>query len=200
MKFISLSILLFFVVFSSYGQVDSTSNANDADSTLIIVEDSTAQVVNDSIPHFETTKDSLIWELLTYAKSFYGVPYRYAGRSRNGFDCSGFVYTVYQHIGVTLSTGAPTLWGFGREVPDSALQPGDIMFYKGTSRYRGPNEISHVAIVYEILDNDVKFIHAAVNGGIRFDYLSSRYYTRYYFKSRRMPIFDTPQPEEDGTD
>lgn len=180
-----------------YAQTDSTMMAADSSQ---IVSDSTVLVIEESIPHFDTSQDSLIWELLTYAKSFLGVPYRYAGRSRNGFDCSGYVFTMYQHIGVTLSPDARGIFGFGREVPDSALQPGDIMFYKGTSRYRGPNEISHVAIVYEILDNDVKFIHAAVNGGIRFDYLSSQYYTRYYFKSRRMPIFDTPQPEENGTD
>ncbi|MBN2728103.1 MAG: C40 family peptidase [Bacteroidales bacterium] len=197
MKKLLLNILILFGTVTLYAQTDSTMMAADSSQ---IVSDSTALVIEDSIPHFETTQDSLIWELLTYAKSFLGVPYRYAGRSRNGFDCSGFVFTMYQHIGVTLSPDARGIFGFGREVPDSALQPGDIMFYKGTSRYRGPNEISHVAIVYEILDNDVKFIHAAVNGGIRFDYLSSQYYTRYYFKSRRMPIFDTPQPGEDGTD
>jgi len=186
-------ILLVQISGSAFCQADtSMADTTAADSGLV--------VIIDSMPVFETVQDSLNWELLNYADSFLGVPYRYAGRSRAGFDCSGFVYTMYQHIGVTLSTSAPTLWLYGREVPDSALQPGDIMFYKGTSRYRGPNEISHVAIVYEVMENDVKFIHAAVNGGVRYDYLSSNYYTRYYYKSRRMPIFDTETTEENGTD
>ena len=176
--------------------ISAQTDTTIADSAAV---DTNIVLVEDSIPHFETEKDSLVWEMLRYADTFLAVPYVYAGRSRAGFDCSGFVFTMFQHIGVTLSTAAPTLWLYGREVPDSAIQPGDIMFFKGTSRYRGPNEISHVAIVYEVMENDIKFIHAAVNGGIRYDYLSSNYYTRYYFKTRRMPVFDT-ETEDDGAD
>lgn len=165
--------------------------------TLMLAKDSLSiQQDSDTIVLKISKQDSLLNELLAYSITFMAVPYRYAGRSRAGFDCSGFIFTMYQHIGVILSTDARALFGFGRLVPDSALQAGDIMFYKGTSRYRGPNEISHVALVYEVFENDVKFIHAAVNGGIRFDYLSNAYYTRYYYKTRRMPIFDIEKSED----
>ncbi len=123
-----------------------------------------------------------------YADTFLGVPYRWAGRSRAGFDCSGFVSTIFAHINISLSTSATYTEGSGRQVLDSLIKVGDIIYFQGTQR----NHVgaSHVAIAYEILPNDVIFIHVAVKGGVRYDRLSSAYYTKYYYKTERIEIFD----------
>ena len=190
----------FFVsLFLSVGIISAQTNSLSADTTVIMV-------INDSIAPAKDTivltplQDSLLNELLNYADSFLGVPYRYAGRSRAGFDCSGFVYTMYQHIGVTLSPDARSILLFGREVPFAEVQRGDVLFFTGTSRYQSGGAISHVALVYDVMENDVKIIHAAVNGGIRYDYMSSAYYSKHYYKARRMPIFDTETTENNGID
>ena len=36
------------------------------------------------------------------AKSMFGVPYVYGGRSPSGFDCSGFTSWVYRQAGITI--------------------------------------------------------------------------------------------------
>src|SRR5688572_27729412 len=41
----------------------------------------------------ETTLDNAA--LLAFIDEWYGVPYKYAGRDKNGVDCSGFTCTLY---------------------------------------------------------------------------------------------------------
>lgn len=194
MKKLTKFLFLVFFAFVCTAQIDSTSN-----DSMVVYAENDSLITPKNTTALTPLQDSLLNELLSYADSFLGVPYRYAGRSRAGFDCSGFIYTIYQHIGVTLSTDARSIFLFGREVPFSEVQRGDILFFTGTSRYQSGGAISHVALVYEVMDNDVKIIHAAVNGGIRYDYMSSAYYSKHYYKARRMPIFDT-EAKENGTD
>ena len=45
-------------------------------------------------------------ELISYAKSFLGVPYLWGGKSSLGFDCSGFVQTIFKMCGVNMPRDA----------------------------------------------------------------------------------------------
>jgi cell wall-associated NlpC family hydrolase len=63
------------------------------------------------------------------------------------------------------------------------IQPGDLMFFKGSNPRS--SSIGHVAMVIEVLPDDVKFIHSA-NGGVRIDNLKSKYYIQRYIKSKRL--------------
>jgi len=133
-------------------------------------------------------RDSLVNELVTYAKTFLGCPYRYAGKSRAGFDCSGYVSTMFSHIGVSLSPSSYGMAGSGRVVPDSTIKPGDILFFVNTQRRR--TGIGHVGMVVEVKDGQIVFLHSACNGGVRYDYLSSAYYKAHYYRAERIPLFD----------
>lgn len=135
-----------------------------------------------------TKIDSLIHEVLIYAKSFLGSPYRYAGKSKAGFDCSGFVSTVYAKFGVRLDPSSYGMEGSGRSIPREQIKPGDILFFVNTQRRR--RGVGHVGLAYEVKNGDVIFIHSAVNGGVRFDYLSSKYYNAHYYKAERIPLID----------
>jgi cell wall-associated NlpC family hydrolase len=80
--------------------------------------------------------------VVAYAKQFLGNPYVWGGSSlTNGTDCSGFTMSVYAHFGYSLNRSSYTQVYNGREVSLSALEPGDLLFYK----YSG-STISHVAI------------------------------------------------------
>jgi cell wall-associated NlpC family hydrolase len=80
--------------------------------------------------------------VVAYAKQFLGNPYVYGGSSlTNGTDCSGFTMSVYAHFGYSLNRSSYTQVYNGREVSLSALQPGDLLFYKYNS-----STISHVAM------------------------------------------------------
>ncbi len=189
MRFSFVSLLMIFVVAASLSLIAQTGVVVSSPPANAQVDDSVkTQIQNDTLAKARYIRDSLTTELLTYAKSFLGVPYRWAGKSRAGFDCSGYVMTMYAHLGVSLSPSAADMAGSGRVVPDSLIRPGDILFFVNTQRYR--SGIGHVGMVYEVLDNDILFIHSACNGGVRFDYLSSPYYKARFYRAERVPLMD----------
>ena len=61
-----------------------------------------------------------------------GLPYRWGGESpAAGFDCSGLVRWSYSWVGLDLPHSSYALYGVGRSVPESRLEPGDILFFGG---------------------------------------------------------------------
>ncbi|MGO8957352.1 MAG: NlpC/P60 family protein [Streptosporangiaceae bacterium] len=76
------------------------------------------------------------------ARNFLGLSYLWAGTSGFGFDCSGFTYSVFRAYGVTLSRDADQQAVHGTRAARSALQPGDLVFFRDSST--GP--IGHVGI------------------------------------------------------
>lgn len=83
--------------------------------------------------------------LVQYALQFQGVPYVWGGYSPSGFDCSGFVSYCLTNSGV-LNTGHLDCNGLLARmtvIPESEMQPGDIIFFQGTYATSGA---SHVGI------------------------------------------------------
>jgi cell wall-associated NlpC family hydrolase len=121
---------------------------------------------------------SLRNEIVTTAKSFIGVPYRWGGASpAHGFDCSGLSMAVYHLNGLNLPRSSNAQWQAGSPVNRSQLSKGDLVFF-ATS---GGGRISHVGIY----TGGDKFIHAAgVNKRIRVDSLSNNYFRRRYVGAR----------------
>ena len=61
-----------------------------------------------------------------------GVPYRWGGSSpAGGFDCSGLVYWAYGRLGISVPHSSYALYGLGRNVSPSRLEPGDVLFFSG---------------------------------------------------------------------
>ena len=88
-------------------------------------------------------------DLARYAAMFVNVPYLWGGRAGFGFDCSGFTSTIYQVYGITLprDAGRQAADSQGRPVDQSALQPGDLLFYShGSTDPDDPDAIYHVAM------------------------------------------------------
>jgi peptidoglycan hydrolase-like protein with peptidoglycan-binding domain len=113
-----------------------------------------------------------------FAQKFYGVPYLWAGSSPNGFDCSGFVYYIFNHFGILIPRMADEQFQVGLAVNPSELQVGDLVFF---STYEpGP---SHTGIY---IGND-QFIHASSAAGkVTITALSKPYYQARYLGARRI--------------
>jgi cell wall-associated NlpC family hydrolase len=80
--------------------------------------------------------------LVAEANKFLGLPYLWGGTSGFGFDCSGFVYSVYRAFGVSLSRDADQQAVHGTPVDLAALAPGDLVFFRESST--GP--VGHVGL------------------------------------------------------
>lgn len=120
--------------------------------------------------------------LLSAAVSFTGIPYLWGGTSVKGFDCSGFVKTVYFLNGLILARDASLQFRNGIEIgkesyPDS-LKKGDLLFF---GSYRdGIPRATHVGIYI----GDSEFIHAS--GMVKINSLDS---TRSNFSRYRKNSF-----------
>ena len=116
--------------------------------------------------------------LLSMARQYLGVPYVWAGRSPSGFDCSGFIYFVFDQMGYGLPRMADGQFEVGIPVSRNALQPGDLVFF---STYEpGP---SHVGIY---LGNG-QFIHASSGAGsVTITPMSKAFYVERYVGARRV--------------
>ena len=91
-------------------------------------------------------------DVLVYADQYVGLPYVWGGKDLyrdGGFDCSGFVNWVYNHVcGMNINsdyTSAASLYyNYCTPISEKDARPGDIVFWKGT--YGSLDYISHVGI------------------------------------------------------
>lgn len=97
--------------------------------------------------------------LISRAESFMGIPYLWGGTSAKGFDCSGFVKTVYYLSGIILTRDASLQFRYGTETDTvnfpASLKPGDLLFF-GSVR-EGRPRATHVAMY----TGNTEYIHAS---------------------------------------
>jgi cell wall-associated NlpC family hydrolase len=147
----------------------------------VIQQDSTKAIVQDTLPKKSNPKVDAI---INYAKTFLGVPYRYGGTTPSGFDCSGFINFIFGNFGFSLVRTSYGLAELGETVALSDIQPGDLLFFKGSNV--NSTSVGHVAMVIEVKDGSFKFIHSA-NGGVQItNFNTSRYYIQRYVKAKRL--------------
>lgn len=124
-------------------------------------------------------------KLLYVAQCNLGTPYRYAGKKPGGFDCSGFVMYCYNKaLGINLSPMATVYYKHGIGVSRDSARPGDVICFTGSNAAN--RSIGHVGIITEVTPTEIYFIHSALNGGVRYDALSSTYYRTRFLQIRRI--------------
>lgn len=87
-------------------------------------------------------------KILKKAKKFIGLPYLWAGASGFGFDCSGFVFTLYQSFGITIPRDSGPQYKDKNSIKISKekiqdLKPGDLLFF---AREKGKGKVHHVGM------------------------------------------------------
>ncbi len=96
----------------------------------------------------EETKEVIVDKdsLVNFSKAQLGKNYTYANCSpQTGFDCSGFVYYVFNHFKVTVPRSSSGYGKFGREIPMDSCKTGDVIVFTGTNAaIRRPG---HVGII-----------------------------------------------------
>lgn len=109
-------------------------------------------------------------ELYLLVDEWIGVPYKYAGASKAGTDCSGLVNSIYKKFtSQPLPRSSAELSKVINPVNKSKLREGDLVFFN----YDGKSN-SHVGIY---LQNGF-FVHASSMKGVIISDLKSDYYKR----------------------
>lgn len=117
--------------------------------------------------------------IVNKAAEYLGVPYVYGGASPSGFDCSGLVYYVLKHFGLSPARTPEALYDQGRSVNKADLQPGDIVFFANT----GGTGITHVGIYA----GNGQFIHSPNSRStVSYANLTSGYWAEHYYGARRF--------------
>lgn len=108
-----------------------------------------------------TTKNSARGQLLSRGEELLGVPYKWAGESPKGFDCSGFTrYLMTTELNQSIDRRAADQYKSAKKIKRKHVQPGDFVFFDNGSG------ISHVGIVYSTNNGSIQMIHASSSVGI----------------------------------
>ena len=87
-------------------------------------------------------------EIVRVAKTLLNVPYLWGGKNMMGYDCSGFVQTVYSVFGINLLRNAREQVTQGEVVNSLAeSQPGDLVFFDHSDRDPNATRITHVGML-----------------------------------------------------
>lgn len=134
------------------------------------VADTRSTASRGAVPPDTSSRGSTI---VSTAMRYVGYRYRFGGTSPSGFDCSGFVYYVLNHSGVSISRDMYSQLNSGPRVSSKDLRPGDLLFFSGTYK-RG---LSHAGIYI----GNGRFVHAENEStGVAVSDLWSSYWAAHY--------------------
>ncbi|WP_428230340.1 C40 family peptidase [Flavobacterium sp.] len=111
-----------------------------------------------------------------------GVRYKAGGTTRNGYDCSGLVYTSFESENIKLPRPSYEQAKVGRIIQFNDAQKGDLIFFK-TNRSK---QINHVGLIVEVNSNEIKFVHSSTSKGVIISSTKEAYYQNSYVQINRV--------------
>ena len=125
----------------------------------------------------------LIDQLICTASENIGVRYRPGGTSKDGFDCSGLMYSTFGLFDIQLPRSSFEQAQYGTKINTQDVKKGDLIFF----RTNGRRQINHVGMVVEVADDgEIKFIHASTSSGVIISSLKEEYYSKRVTQINRV--------------
>jgi len=120
--------------------------------------------------------------LIGKAAEHLGTRYRSGGTTSAGYDCSGLMYSTFKNIDMTLPRSSYEMATYGVRINKAHAQKGDLIFFATFGRGR----VSHVGMITEILDDEIKFIHSSTQSGVIVSSTKEPYYSRTFVQINRV--------------
>jgi cell wall-associated NlpC family hydrolase len=118
-------------------------------------------------------------QLLQQLSEWQGVPYRYGGLTKQGVDCSGFIYLTFaEEFGIRIPRTTQYQALKGKVIEQFDLLPGDLVFF-----LTGYNQ-RHIGIYV----GKKQFIHTSSSRGVMLSRLDNPYWQSAYWHSRRIGL------------
>jgi cell wall-associated NlpC family hydrolase len=122
------------------------------------------------------------YEISGAALAFRGVRYRNGGSDPSGFDCSGFVWYVFNQQGVPMPRTVTEQFRAGAEIDPRDLRAGDLVFFDTIN-----SGVRQVATHVGIAIGGDEFVHApSSTGEVRVERLASTYWSPRFVGARRI--------------
>jgi murein DD-endopeptidase len=122
--------------------------------------------------------DETARKALDHAREMVGRPYKYAGNTPAGFDCSGLVNYSYGKAGVRMPRDTRSQRQSTVPVSARNLRAGDLLFFDQEG-----SKASHVGLYI----GEGRFVHAPSTGGkVRVDSLKADYWKKHFVDARRV--------------
>jgi cell wall-associated NlpC family hydrolase len=202
---------LFFLAFGSfllYSCVFVVTDGQESSAdTLVAVDSSQAHAVKDTVQNKpdtafkDTAKNKLSLpkgsidtknvnpqELLAYAQTLIGKPYKYGSTNPAvGFDCSGFITHVFSHFNLVVPRSSIDFTHVGKEIGVADAKPGDIILFTGTDS--SEHFVGHMGLVMTNQNSQLSFIHSSSGKahGVTVTPLNDYYKGRYVKTIRIFP-------------
>jgi len=123
------------------------SITHDANCTVTIEESN----ITATPEHNQSTKNTL--HIIALAKSKLGSPYKEGATGPDAYDCSGFVYSLFGSIKITIPRSSIKQAEFGEKLSRDQIKMGDILFFDTSSA----GHVNHSGVYL----GDGEFIHAS---------------------------------------
>jgi len=128
--------------------------------------------------------NKLAEQIIESASKNLGAPYKYAGTTKSGFDCSGLVFTTFSQYDIKLPRSSADQAKVGIDLGKniSKAQKGDLIFFRTNNR----SKINHVGIVTKTKDDEIEFIHSSTSKGVIISSTKESYYERTLAQINRI--------------
>ena len=123
-------------------------------------------------------------KVITTARSYLGINYKFGGTTRNGLDCSGLMFCTFKSVDITLPRTSTEQSKIGKPIKLNDVQEGDLVFFTDK---KGSSTITHVGMITRVEDaKTIKFIHASTKQGVVEENIFASYYLPFFVKAVRV--------------
>lgn len=187
-------IILLTTLSGSIGCSNNNKTSNITDTIPIMLDSSKAKTPPPSLPSGEkyiNTGTTSPDEVIAYAKTLIGTPYKYGSIDPDvGFDCSGFITHVFNHFDISVPRSSIDFTNVDRTVNISDAKSGDLILFTGTDSLE--RDVGHMGLVVTGSDQGLSFIHSTSGKayGVTITPLNEYYQGRFVKVVRIFPQND----------
>lgn len=169
----TIAIIVMVFLLSSCSIFTKTSKQEDYTWEIEWEDEKSTRIISRDAIHGVSDK------LTNYYESWLGVPHRIGGMTKQGVDCSGFVYNVYSQVyGIKLPRTANEMSLVVNKVNRNEMKEGDLVFFA-----RGTSKPHHVGIYLK----DNNFVHTSTSRGVTISNLEDKYWANLFSFCGRHP-------------